>query len=32
MCNEQGYLKQHNPVAVRMSMKTEIKDLRPKIL
>ena len=25
MCNEQSYLKQHNPVAVRISMKNGIK-------
>ena len=32
MCNEQSYLKQHNPVAVRISMKTGIKRLKTKRL
>ena len=32
MCNEQGYLKQHNPVAVRISMKTGIKRFKTKSL
>ena len=30
MCNEQSYLKQHNPVAVRISMKTGIKRFKTK--
>ena len=32
MCNEQSYLKQHNPVAVRISMKTGIKRFKTKSL
>lgn len=32
MCNEQSYLKQHNPVAVRISMKNGIKRFKTKSL